>query len=121
MSSPIDFEHHSINYIEFAATDLEATKTFFEETLDWVFTDYGEEYTAFSAKGLMGGFSKSESVSSSVNGAPLLVLFSKDLENSFDLVQSKGVEITKPIFSFPGGRRFQFKEPSGNELAVWGE
>lgn len=54
MSSPTDFEHHSINYIEFAANNLKETKLFFEEAFQWEFTDYGEEYTAFTAKGLMG-------------------------------------------------------------------
>lgn len=121
MSSPTDFEHHSINYIEFAANNLKETKLFFEKAFQWEFTDYGEEYTAFNAKGLMGGFFQSDVVSAANDGAPLLVLYSNDLETSFDIVKSQGAEITRPIFEFPGGRRFQFKEPSGNELAIWGE
>ncbi|MBD1558705.1 VOC family protein [Vibrio sp. S9_S30] len=121
MSSLTDFEHHSINYIEFAANNLEETKRFFEQAFQWEFTDYGEAYTAFTAKGLMGGFFQSDVVSATKEGAPLLVLFSRDLERSFEAVKSQGAEITRSIFTFPGGRRFQFKEPSGNELAVWGD
>ncbi len=121
MSSEIELDHHSINYIEFAAKSLDKTKYFFERTFNWEFTDYGEEYTAFEAKGLSGGFYQSTAASIPQVNTPLLILFSKNLEQSFELVKSQGVEITRPIFSFPGGRRFHFKEPSGNELAVWGQ
>ena len=110
-----------INYVEYPACNIPATKAFFEIAFGWSFVDYGPDYTAFTDQGLDGGFYKSDLVSSTVNGAALLVLLSNDLENAQNKVITAGGEITKPIFSFPGGRRFHFKEPSGNELAVWSQ
>ncbi|MBU2871244.1 VOC family protein [Colwellia sp. E2M01] len=109
----------TINYVEFPAKDIPATKAFFEQAFDWTFVDYGEEYTAFNNAGLEGGFFQSELVSSTANGACLIVLVSEDLEASERRVQQSGGIITQGIFTFPGGRRFHFTEPSGNELAVW--
>lgn len=108
-----------INYVEFPAKDISATKAFFKKAFDWSFIDYGEEYTAFSNSGIEGGFFLSELVSTTANGACLLVLLSDDLEATVQHVKEAGGIIIQPIFSFPGGRRFHFTEPSGNELAVW--
>jgi len=108
-----------INYVELPAKDIPATKAFFERAFAWSFIDYGDEYTAFNNSGIEGGFFKSELVSSTANGACLLVLLSDDLEASELRVKSAGGTISQAIFSFPGGRRFHFTEPSGNELAVW--
>lgn len=112
-------EHEKINYVEFPAKDLSATKTFFTEAFGWTFEDYGPGYAAFSNQGLDGGFYASELVSSSEGGAALIVLYSDDLEATAHKVEAAGGIISKAIFSFPGGRRFHFLEPSGNELAVW--
>jgi len=111
--------HEKLNYVEFPATNISATKLFFEKAFGWAFEDYGPDYSAFSDQGLDGGFYKSELTSTTVNGSALLVLLSDNLELSQSNVELAGGKITKPIFSFPGGRRFQFIEPSGNELAVW--
>jgi len=108
-----------INYVELPAKNIPATKTFFERAFAWSFIDYGDEYTAFSNSGIEGGFFQSELVSSTENGACLLVLLSDDLEASERRVKQAGGRISQAIFSFPGGRRFHFIEPSGNELAVW--
>lgn len=108
-----------INYVEFPAKDIPATKRFFEQAFHWTFVDYGPEYTAFSHSGIEGGFFQSDLVSSTANGACLLVLLSDDLEESEARVKEFGGMINQEIFSFPGGRRFHFIEPSGNELAVW--
>lgn len=108
-----------INYIEFAAADLEATKKFFEEVFDWSFQDYGPDYIAFNNAGIEGGFFRSKLASRIDNGGALIVLFSESLEDAVSSVQDKGGIVTKSIFEFPGGRRFHFTEPSGNELAVW--
>lgn len=108
-----------INYVEFPAKDIPATKAFFEKAFNWVFIDYGPEYTAFSNSGIEGGFFLSDLVSSTANGASLLVLLSDDLESTERRVKEAGGVISQTIFSFPGGRRFHFTEPSGNELAVW--
>ncbi len=114
-------EHESINYVEFAARNLSATKMFFEAVFDWTFEDYGDEYTAFSAKGLSGGFYQSDKAASVESGSALIVFYSDSLESTLAKVEQAGGEINVPIFSFPGGRRFHFIEPSGNELAVWSD
>jgi len=114
-------EHEKINYVEFAAKDLVATKTFFKQAFGWSFVDYGPEYTAFSNQGLDGGFYQAEMASKTSQGSALLVFYSEDLEATLEKVTQAGGKIVKPIFSFPGGRRFHFEEPSGNELAVWSD
>ncbi|KLU01928.1 Glyoxalase family protein [Rhodopirellula islandica] len=118
MSSP----HELINYVEIPAKDLAATKAFFEACFNWKFTDYGPEYTAFDkAAGLDGGFYQSEKSSTTVNGAALVVFHSNDLEATQAKVQACGGQVVQEIFAFPGGRRFHFTEPSGNEFAVWSD
>lgn len=114
-------EHEKVNYIEFPAQDLQRTKVFFQTAFDWSFTDYGPDYTAFSNQGVDGGFYRSDLKSTTERGSALVVLFSDSLEETLAKVESAGGKIVKPIFSFPGGRRFHFIEPSGNELAVWSE
>lgn len=114
-------EHHKLNYIEFPASDLSATKQFFSRAFGWSFEDFGPDYSAFSDQGLDGGFYQSDQKSLSANGAALVVFYSRDLENTLNQVVKAGGVISKPIFSFPGGKRFHFLEPSGNELAVWSD
>ncbi len=114
-------KHESINYVELPSNNLSATKEFFKEVFGWSFEDYGPEYTAFEDAGLAGGFFKSVKQSSTENGAALIVFYSNDLEATQAKIQEAGGKIIKPIFSFPGGRRFHFTEPSGNELAVWSD
>ena len=110
--------NNHIDYIEFKANDLERIKRFYTHLFGWKFTDYGPNYTSFSESGLNGGFEKTESP---VSHGALVVLYHSDLEAlKVKVVQAKG-EISKDIFSFPGGRRFHFKDPSGNELAVWSD
>lgn len=110
-----------LNYVELAAKDLNATKTFFSAVFGWEFTDYGLEYSAFSNQGLDGGFYQADACSRTDNGAALLVFYSAQLEETYTKVVGNGGEIVKPIFEFPGGFRFHFTEPSGNEFAVWSE
>lgn len=114
-------QHEKLNYIEFPAKDLESTKAFFEKAFAWSFVDYGPDYTAFSEEGLDGGFYRMDLSSIEANGGALLVFYSEKLEETQEKVTSSGGTIIKPIFDFPGGRRFQFLEPSGNELAVWSD
>ncbi|WP_444943604.1 VOC family protein [Microbulbifer sp. ZKSA006] len=114
-------EYEKINYIELPSTDLNKTKAFFREAFAWTFTDYGAEYSTFSNAGLDGGFFKSERKSTPESGSALVVLYSRDLEGTLEKVVRYGAEIAKPIFSFPGGRRFHFREPCGNEFAVWSD
>lgn len=113
--------HEQINYVEFPTRDLAATQAFFTEVFGWQFEDYGPDYSAFSGAGLDGGFFRADMASQTANGAALIVFYSEDLEATQAKVEAAGGNVIKPIFSFPGGRRFQFTEPSGNEFAVWSD
>jgi predicted enzyme related to lactoylglutathione lyase len=106
-----------IDYVEFPGTDLEATKKFYSSAFGWKFTDYGPEYTSFEDGRLAGGFSKERRSGAGV----LIVLYAADLAACEKRVRGAGAAIVKDAFAFPGGRRFHFRDPSGNELAVWSE
>ena len=114
-------EHEKINYVEFPANDIAACKTFFKQAFGWSFTDYGPDYTAFSDQGLDGGFYKANLKSDSRQGSALIVFYSNNLEATEKNVEKAGGQIVKPIFDFPGGRRFHFTDPNGNEFAVWSD
>lgn len=107
-----------INYIEFMAADLEQVKSFYSRLFGWKFTDYGPTYTAFSDSGLEGGFRKSDE---EVTNGALVVLYHAKLEALESQIREAGGKISQAIFSFPGGRRFHFLDPAGNELAVWSD
>jgi len=107
-----------IDYIEFPATDLAATKQFYATVFGWKFTDYGPDYTSFEDGRLAGGFMRNGKPPS---GGPLVVIYAVDLAATEASVRRGGGRIVKPAFAFPGGRRFHFEDPSGNELAVWSE
>ncbi len=109
--------HEQIQYIEFLSQDFESIKTFYQQAFDWKFTDYGPEYTAFEGSYVDGGFAQGEPKQGSV----LVILYSKTLEDTLQKVQEAGGNVVKDIFSFPGGRRFHFTDPDGNELAVWSD
>jgi predicted enzyme related to lactoylglutathione lyase len=115
------YGHEKINYLEFPAKDLEATKTFFNSVFGWTFVDYGPDYSAFSDEGLDGGFYKSNLSASTESGSVLVVFYSKELEGTKLKIEKAGGSVIKPIFSFPGGRRFHFVDPSSNEYAVWSD
>lgn len=108
-----------IDYFELPAADFDAVQTFYETVFAWTFESYGDEYRAFSDGKIDGGFYKSSNSSSTDNGAALVIFFADDLEAVEASVIAAGGTIVKAIFSFPGGRRFQFLDPHGNELAVW--
>ena len=115
-------QHEKINYVELPARDLLAVKAFFEQAFAWGFTDYGPEYTAFSnSAGLDGGFYKAPLNSSAEKGSALIVFYSESLEQTLDKVKQAGGLIVKEIFDFPGGRRFHFTDPNGNEYGVWSD
>jgi predicted enzyme related to lactoylglutathione lyase len=107
-----------IDYVEFSATDIPATQTFYAAVFGWKFTDYGPDYVGFEDGNLGGGFAK---VESNTTGGPLVILYSAALEKTRGDVIAKGGRIAKEIFAFPGGRRFHFLDPNGNELAVWSD
>ena len=111
--------HHTIDYVEFTVRDLAAAKRFYSTAFGWRFNDYGPEYAGIKgASGEVGGLRQSPDVRT---GGPLVILYSKDLEQSVAAVRSAGGSIVREPFAFPGGRRFQFTDVSGNELGVWSE
>lgn len=107
-----------INYIEFSVTDIARAKAFYGQVFGWTFTDYGPMYCEFSDGQMKGGFEASTHVQT---GGPLVVLYGNDLNALADAVQAADGRITKPVFDFPGGQRFQFCDPEGYELAIWNE
>ena len=114
-------EHEKINYVEFPAKDIPATKAFFAQAFGWTFQDFGPDYTAFSDQCIDGGFFRSEISSSTSHVASLLFLYSIALESTQAQIAKNNGIIIRQIFSFPGGRRFHFTEPSGNEFGVWSD
>jgi predicted enzyme related to lactoylglutathione lyase len=114
-------QHEKINYVEFPAVNLAETKRFFTEAFGWTFEDFGPDYTAFSNEGLDGGFYTADLAATTDKGTALIIFYSKELEETQKKVEQVGGTITKDIFTFPGGRRFEFTEPSGNEFAVWSD
>ncbi len=114
-------QHEKINYLEFPARDIAATKTFFGDVFEWHFEDYGPDYVACKNTGIDVGFFKSELISKTENGSVLIVFYSEKLEETLEKITANGGAIVKPVFSFPGGRRFHFVDPNGNEFAVWSD
>jgi predicted enzyme related to lactoylglutathione lyase len=114
-------KNNKINYIEIPAKNIGVTKIFFSNVFGWSFVDYGPDYCSFTAQGVDGGFFKSELVVSTKNGSPLIVLYCNSLEETQERIEKADGKIIKPVFSFPGGRRFHFSDPNGNEFAVWSE
>lgn len=114
-------EHETINYVEFPAKNIPATKAFFTTVFGWTFEDYGPEYSAFSNAGLDGGFFQSDLTASTSTGSALIVFYSQDLEETLAKIENAGGSVIKPVFAFPGGRRFHFGDPNGNEYAVWSD
>ena len=112
-------EDGKIDYVELPGGELAPTKRFYEAAFGWTFTDYGPEYCEFQDGRLTGGFTTLAPVNAA--GGPLVILFADDLEDTLARVETAGGRIVKPIFAFPGGRRFQFADPDGYELAVWSD
>lgn len=110
-----------IDYLELPASDMEATQAFYNTAFGWTFVSYGDDYQSFSDDKLNGGFYRSDLTSTSQTGGALIVLYARDLEATLERVKSAGGKICKEIFPFPGGRRFQFLDPNGNELGVWSD
>ncbi len=114
-------KHEKINYIEIPSKDLAVTKSFFQEAFGWKFTDFGPEYTSFSNEGIDGGFFLSSRVATSSQGSALVVFYSENLEETQSKIERAKGNIVQEIFSFPGGKRFHFCDPNGNEYAVWSD
>lgn len=113
--------HNQINYAEFPAKDMAATKAFFSEVFGWSLTEYGPDYMDVHDVGLTVGFHKSQLAANYEKTGSILVFYSKYLEATQAKIEKAGGTITRPIFAFPGGRRFHFTDPSGNEFGVWSD
>ena len=108
-----------IDYIEIPATDLEKAKAFFGALMGWEFQDWGPDYVSFNDGRLDGGFRRSDEPAPATG--VLVVFFSTNLERDRDRAVGLGASISQDIFEFPGGRRFHFVDPTGNEYAIWGD
>ena len=108
-------KNNCINYVEFAAVDLATVKRFYGEVFGWEFQDWGDDYVSFSGAGLEGGVRGGETP---VQGSMLVILYADDLDATEARVVAAGGEVTER-HEFPGGRRFHFRDPAGNGLAVW--
>lgn len=109
--------HHSIDYVEFPARDLSEAKRFYADAFGWEFNDYGDAYTGIRGAepgAEMGGFSRTDDA-----GAPLVILYSDDLDATLAAVRDAGGRVVAEPYDFPGGRRFEFEDPDGHHLAVW--
>jgi hypothetical protein len=119
MSHQASKPHHAIDYIEFTVRDIAAAKRFYAAAFGWQFTDYGPGYAGIRGdEREVGGLAQADEVK---KGGPLVVLYSRELDATVAAVRSAGGKIVKKPFAFPGGRRFHFEDPSGNELAVWSD
>jgi len=107
------------DYVEFNVGNIAKTKAFYSAVFGWTFTDYGPGYTSFTAATVEGGFTTDGSVRAA--GGPLMVFYVADVDAAFARAKAVGAEIVKPVFAFPGGRRFQMKDPDGYEIAAWSE
>lgn len=110
-------EDGKLDYLELPAANLPATKQFYSQAFGWTFVDYGPTYAAFD-QGLDGGFDADRA---DQTRAPLPILYAHELEAMLAKVEAAGGRVVKPIYSFPGGRRFHFADPAGTEIAVWSE
>ena len=118
MSSPEQHVDRHIDYVEFCAPDLELVKKFYAQVFGWVFQDWGPDYVDFKGAGLAGGFRREEPP---MAGGTLLIMYADALAEAQARVEAAGGSISRPIFDFPGGRRFHFLDPCGNELGVWSD
>jgi len=116
----MNHKDNSINYIEFPMVKNAETKKFYNQVFGWEFTNWGPNYISFSGANIDGGFNGEGDSKVSSSGI-LVVLYATDLNQKFADLKKAGGKISKPIFEFPGGKRFHFLDPNGNELAVWSE
>jgi predicted enzyme related to lactoylglutathione lyase len=105
-----------IDYVEFNVADVARSKRFYGAAFGWSFKDYGPDYCEFADGRLTGGFARGKARGS---GGPLVILYANDLRDVQRRIEAAGGAIVKPVYDFPGGRRFHFADPDGYELAVW--
>lgn len=109
--------NNQIDLIEFPAKSsegLKETKQFFTDVFGWKYTDWGDDYSDTTDSGASSGVNADGGAS-----MPLTVIYSEDLDATKAKIVQSGGKIIVDTYSFPGGKRFHFTEPNGNELAVW--
>ena len=111
--------HHTIDYVELAAPDLDAARDFYAAAFDWEFNDYGGAYAGIRASGGDGEVGGLNPGGQAGSGGVLVLLYSDDLDGTVARVRDSGGTISREPYDFPGGRRFHFRDPAGNELGVW--
>ena len=114
--------HHHINYVELYADDLDVVVDFYTSAFEWEFQRWGDSYVSFSGAGLEGGFElagASATARTASREGPLVILYSDDLTATEAAIVEAGGRVSVQPYEFPGGRRFHFLDPAGNELAVW--
>ncbi len=111
--------HNHIDVIEFpvqSGEQLKQTRDFFTNVFGWKYNDWGDDYSDTTESGANSGINVDGSAT-----MPLTVIYSADLDKTKELVIKSGGKIIVDTYAFPGGKRFHFTEPNGNELAVWSE
>ena len=120
--------HHAIDYVELGVDDVGRAKQFYADAFGWSFTDYGPDYAGIRGQdgddevgGLtaMGGQAVEQTGGERAPGGPLVLMYSDDLDATVRAVEAAGGRVTTAPFEFPGGRRFHFADPDGNQLGVW--
>ena len=111
-----------IDYLEIPSKNMEITKEFFSTVFEWTFEGYGTEYMVFWGAGINGGFYFHPDLTcTTATGSVLPVLYSEEISVTQSKIVQAGGQIVKPLFAFPGGIRFHFTDPNGNEYAVWSD
>jgi len=113
--------NNKIDYIEFGGNggeNIPKLKEFYTTCFGWKFTDYGPDYVSFDDGRITGGFDAGKQ---ELSGSPLIVIYSENLQQIKETITNNGGKIVKDIYEFPGGKRFHFADPAGNELAVWSD
>jgi uncharacterized protein len=109
-----------LDYLELGAKDMQRSKAFYAEVFGWAFNDYGDDYADVQLGHMACGITTMRKIASKGTG-PLVVFYARDLSGTEARIQAAGGKIVTKTFAFPGGRRFHFKDPAGNELAVWSD
>jgi len=105
-----------INYVELPVKDVAGTQDFYGNAFGWSFTGYGPDYAAMEGGEVALGLNGTDD---QAIAAVLVLVEVEDLEAALERVTAAGGDMTVPIFAFPGGRRFHFRDPAGNELGVF--
>ena len=110
----------TINYIELPMIKKTETVAFYKQAFGWSFTDWGPDYISFDGAGIDGGFNRESSLAVSGPGV-LVILYADDLSVAQANIEKAGGRIVRPTYDFPGGQRFHFEDPNGNQRAVWSD